>query len=244
LKLKKILFIPDCHIPYHDKKAWALMLRAAKAFKPEILVCLGDFADFYSVSDHDKDPTRERLLMKELEKVRLLRAQLDALKPKKKIFLAGNHEHRLARYMARQADTLHGLVDIQSALGVDASWEYVPYKSHYRLGKLYLTHDADHAGKYALWQTQAAFQHSVGFGHTHGLGVIYTGDATGQPMVAANFGWLGDKKWIDYKKKVKSNRSYITGFGVGYMEPQTKFVHVQLVPIVKGKCLIEGKIIR
>jgi predicted phosphodiesterase len=243
MKLKKILFLPDVHAPYHDKKAWALMLRAAKEFKPDILVCIGDFADFYAISDHNKDPQRTRFLLEELQQVRGLIQQIESLCPKK-VFLAGNHEHRLARYIERQAPELLGLFSLTQALGLDSSWTFVPYKYHYKLGKLYLTHDADHAGKYALWQTQSVFQHSVGFGHTHGLGIIYTGDATGKPMVSVNLGWLGDKKYIDYKKKVKANRCYITGFGLGYMELRTGNVHIQAVPIINNSCLIEGKLIK
>jgi len=43
--LERILFIPDVHRPFHDRAAWKLMLRAAKDFKPDILIILGDFAD-------------------------------------------------------------------------------------------------------------------------------------------------------------------------------------------------------
>jgi predicted phosphodiesterase len=58
IKLEKILFIPDCHVPYQDKPAFKLMLKAGKAFKPQHTVILGDFADFYGVSSHSKDPNR------------------------------------------------------------------------------------------------------------------------------------------------------------------------------------------
>ncbi len=87
--LRRVLFIPDCHIPFHDEKAWNLMLKAAREFKPDTLVVLGDFADFYSVSAHDKNPTRVSNLEYEVGIVREKRAQLDKLGATRKIFVEG-----------------------------------------------------------------------------------------------------------------------------------------------------------
>ncbi len=42
--LRRVLFIPDCHVPYHDAKAWRLMLAAAKVLKPDVVVVLGDYS--------------------------------------------------------------------------------------------------------------------------------------------------------------------------------------------------------
>ena len=64
--LERILFIPDAHRPYHDERAWRLMLKAARRFAPHRLVVLGDFGDFYATSRHEKDPNRKRNLEFEL----------------------------------------------------------------------------------------------------------------------------------------------------------------------------------
>ena len=69
-KVQKIFFVPDTHVPYHDDKAFKLTLKAIRKFAPDILVVLGDFADFYSVSSHDKSPDRRILLNDELKAVR------------------------------------------------------------------------------------------------------------------------------------------------------------------------------
>ena len=60
--LKRILIIPDVHAPYHDKKAWALVMKVAHAFKWDKVVCLGDFFDCYAISSYRKDPRREASL--------------------------------------------------------------------------------------------------------------------------------------------------------------------------------------
>ena len=54
--LKRIFFMPDVHVPHHSVRAFQVAVNACKRFDPDILVVLGDFADFYSVSSHDKDP--------------------------------------------------------------------------------------------------------------------------------------------------------------------------------------------
>ena len=53
--VKKALIIPDCHIPYEDKRAYDLMLEVAKDVDPDEIVILGDYADFYAVNSHGKD---------------------------------------------------------------------------------------------------------------------------------------------------------------------------------------------
>ena len=68
-ELEKILFIPDCHIPYHDVYAFDLMIRVAKTFKPDHIIIGGDFADFYAVSAHDKNPERAKQLEDEVHQV-------------------------------------------------------------------------------------------------------------------------------------------------------------------------------
>ena len=56
--LVPLLIVPDVHVPYHDKRAWELMLAVGKDLKPQVLVSLGDMMDFYSVSSHSKNPNR------------------------------------------------------------------------------------------------------------------------------------------------------------------------------------------
>lgn len=98
-KLEPALFVPDCHVPYHNPQAWSLMLRAATDLRPKHLITLGDFADFYTVSTHSKDPRRALNLKAEVETVNEKLDELDDLGAEDKRFLGGNHclstEHRI-----------------------------------------------------------------------------------------------------------------------------------------------------
>ena len=244
-EVRRVLFIPDTHVPYHDKAKFALMLRAANAFGPQIVVTLGDFADFYAVSNHSKNPRRVSVLDWELEQVRKALALVSTIPTLElKIFVCGNHEDRYDRYIAERAPALHKIGALKDILGTDdLGWQWVPYREHVRVGKVHITHDCGKAGKYAHYDAQAAFEGNAIIGHTHRLGYAVVGNADGKPHVGAMLGWLGDVEQVDYMHRIRALRDWAHGFGVGYMMPDG-CVHVVPVPIINNTVIIEGKIIR
>ena len=242
--MKKVLIVPDTHAPYEDKKAWALMIRAAKVFKPDSVVLLGDFADFYSVSSHSKDPNRANQMDKEVAHTIKLLKELKTLKAKEYVFIAGNHENRLERYLQDSAPELHNLISIPKLLQLkELGFHYVPYKQFYKIGKLHLTHDVDNAGRYAFFKALDVFQRNIVCGHTHRIGYAVEGNAEGKKHVTATFGWLGDINEVDYMKKVKLNKDWTLGFGLAYIEPNGN-ARLVPVPIVDYTALIEGKLVK
>ena len=242
-RLKPILVVPDTHAPFHHADAWALMIDVAADLRPETVVVIGDFMDWYAVSSHSKDPARASDLRAELKVGKRLRGQLDDLGAQRKVFLEGNHEDRLRRYLQEKAPELYGIVDVSSLLELDANgWEFVSYRDHTREGKVYYTHDVGKSGRYSTFQTLDSYQHSVVFGHSHRLGYVVEGDQTGQPKIAAQFGWLGDVERIDYMARAKARRDWALGFGIGYTDTQTGHTFLQPVPIVENLCVVNGKL--
>jgi len=243
-KLEKILFIPDCHHPYVDLNAWNLMLKAAKQFKPHHTVIMGDFADFYGVSSHSKSPDRSLKLKEEVESTKTALDQIKSLGAKNNVFIAGNHEDRLLRYLQDRAPELFDFISIPKILELkEKGFKYVPYKQAYKIGKLNITHDAGNCGRVAHQKALDTFQHNVLIGHTHRIGYMVEGNANGDRHVSAMFGWLGDVEEIDYMHRVKAMKDWSLGFGIGYLDTATDIVYVIPVPIIKGTCLIEGKLI-
>jgi len=242
--LQRVLIIPDVHRPYHDKAAWALLLRAAREFKPDKIVVLGDFADFYSVSSFDKHPKKASDLKWEADDANLGLDELDKLGAGTKIFIKGNHEDRLERYLCKAAPALIGCVSVDELFRfAERGWQVVDYKRSTRLGKLRVTHDTGTAGINAHRQSVDAFQASVVIGHTHRMEMSFKGCADGSPTVGAMFGWLGDFAQIDYMQAVKARRDWVHGFGIGYQELDG-VIHLQPVPIINGRCVVGGKLIR
>jgi hypothetical protein len=240
-----VLIVPDSHRPFHDERAWGLMLKVGKAIRPHYLRVIGDLADFYSVSSHSKSPDRIHLLKDELADINKGLDELDALGAQDKTFIAGNHEDRLTRYLQDKAPELFGIVDIPTLFNLPArGWRYTPYKDYTKLGKLHLTHDVGAAGRTATFKALDTFQHSVITGHAHRLQYIVEGNAVGEYKLSAQFGWLGDTSKIDYMHKVKVQKDWALGFGVGYLNEATGIAYLVPVPIIVVKrsytCVVNG----
>jgi predicted phosphodiesterase len=243
--IERLLIVPDCHVPYEDKRAVKLMLRVGRALKPHTIIHQGDLVDFYSVSAHSKDPARAVFLREEVKAGRQFRAKLDRLGAKRKVFIEGNHEHRLTRYLQDKAPELFGLVGTDSLLQLsENNWEYVPYRRHVKIGKVYFTHDTGNSGLYTTARALDAFQSSVAIGHHHQIEYRVEGDATGKHRVGAQFGWLGDVKAADYMHNIKAKRRWSLGFGVGYRDEKTNIVYLSPIPIVNYTACLNGRIYR
>lgn len=240
--LQRILFVPDTHCPYHDVRAYDLLERVAKSFKPDIVVIGGDFADFYAVSSHAKDPSRRMKFEDEVFITKKLLRRVESWGGSRRLYIMGNHEDRLERYIQDTAPEMHGIVTVDQLLGLsDHGWEITPYKDHATIGKLYVTHDLGKAGANAVKDAANAYQDNIVINHLHRMIYLIDGNAKGKPHVAACFGWLGDRTKVDYMFKVRANRDWATGFGVGYLEP-SGVVHLQPVPLVNYRCVVQGKL--
>lgn len=240
-QVKKVLWVPDTHRPFHDKRAWELVLKAGKTLKPDVLVHLGDMADFYSVSSHRKDPSRALMLKEEIGDVNVGFDELDDLGAVEKKFVGGNHEDRLVRYLIDKAPELFGMMDIPNLFKLEErGWEYTPYKDHTQVGKIYATHDIGTAGRYTAFRALETFQANIVTAHTHRFSYLVEGDATGDAHVSTTLGWLGDLNQVDYMHKVKAMKDWALGFGYGYLYPDGNMSIVP-VPIVDYRVNIEGK---
>lgn len=243
VKLEKILLIPDTHVPYHDKKAFDLVLKVGKALRVNEVVVGGDFIDNYSVSSHDKNPNRALKLDVEVEETIKELKRIKSIGAKKNVFIGGNHEHRLERYLMQKAPELYNIISTPKILKLDElGFEYVPYKQIYEIGKLAITHDLGKAGRTAHLKALDDYQNNIALFHTHRLGYAIEGDVKGTKHVGTMLGWLGDFDAVDYKLKAMANREWAHGFGVAYHDTSTGVVYVIPVPIVNYTCLVEGKL--
>lgn len=243
MKLHPILFVSDAHRPYHDERAWQLMLKVAGDLKPKILVTIGDLADFYSVSAHSKSLDRTTKLHTELEVVHAGLDELDALGATEKIYIGGNHEDRLRRYLQDKAPELFGIVDIPQLFDLKRrGWKYIPYKEDTKIGKIFVSHDVGNSGRTSVFNALDTYQHSVVTGHSHRLSYIVEGNCAGEYKVSAQFGWLGDVSKIDYMNRAKAKKNWSLGFGIGHLNPSTGIVYLQPVPIIKYSAVVNGKL--
>lgn len=240
----RVLIIPDTHSPYEDKRAWKLMIKAAEFLKPTIILILGDFADCFCISDHDKDPNRMNKLDWEMGEAHKLLKQLTTLGAKRIIYCSGNHEYRLIRYLRNKCPELYNLISIPQLLKLkELGIEWVEYKDFIQVGKLFATHDCGTAGKLAHYSALDIFQRNVVTGHTHRIGYATQGTADGKSHVTAMFGWLGSKEASkDYMYRIKYMKDWALGFGIGYLTDDS--VHLVPVPIVNYTLTLQGRLIK
>jgi hypothetical protein len=113
--VQRLFFYPDMHVPYHDRRAVTLAHKVRAAFKPDHTFVLGDMADFFCVSSHDKSPERSNSLEWEMGEVNRELDRIDQIKDQRH-FICGNHEYRLDRYLQTKAPELFGLIGVPRLL--------------------------------------------------------------------------------------------------------------------------------
>jgi len=114
-----------------DHNRW--LGRAIADYRPDVLIDLGDNADFPSVSSHsapgslDKEGARLSAdIAAAQEADRILFEGMGKFRPKRMVRLRGNHEDRLDRYL-RANPVLEGLISLD--LLQDSAWKIVPFRN-------------------------------------------------------------------------------------------------------------------
>lgn len=243
--LETVLIVPDTHRPYHDEKAHALVVKVGKLIRPKHLILLGDYADFYAVSSHDKDPDRmtPKAFEAEVDDVRRGLAELASCGATNKVFIAGNHEDRLTRYTMKAAPQLHRVVVIPALLGLrEMGYKYIPYKTTYQMGHMRYVHDVGPSGKHAAAKSMEAMGRNTVIGHCHRMEYNVQGTLDGDRHVGISLGWLGDKDAIEYMAKDKVSKDWTLGFGIGYFDTETQYTTIIPTPILPGyHAIVNGK---
>lgn len=149
------------------------------ATRPARVVFIGDFLSFDSLSAWDRDKRRlmeARRYHLDVESGRvfldLVRKGLPDNDCTPFIFIEGNHENRLARYLDHDP-TFHGKIDYIRDIGFEG--KVVPYKDSFVHRGVHFTHipisenGAPIGGKYVASRALDVYGCPVVFGHTHKL---------------------------------------------------------------------------
>jgi hypothetical protein len=240
-RLKRVLYIPDCHFPHVDNKAFRLMVHFATDFQPDEVVILGDFFDVACVSRFDNDPRKDhRFLSDELAYGISHLKEMDTLFPNANfIFLEGNHETRIKHYLFKNAPKLSDQIDMKQILGVPERWKYFPYGrlGAYRHGNWLAVHGTIY-NKHVASSMVLKYGCNVIFGHVHRMQESFYTRFDGTVLKAMSPGWLGDETEADY---IKDFPDWQKGFAVGYFKKDGKGF-VQNVSIVNGELIAEGRL--
>jgi predicted phosphodiesterase len=187
MKKEKWVICGDQHVPWHDKTVHATFLRFLKLYKPDGIIINGDFIDGYSVSKYLKGAIDLQLsdrtmitLEKEMIPANNILDDYDMCIPKKckKVFIYGNHEDRLRKFVGQNLNSILGnLISPRRLLNLDRrKYEIIEnYPSgYYELGHLQVAHGSKisvNASKGILDE----YRHSVVNNHTHTAAITYVG---------------------------------------------------------------------
>lgn len=132
-RARRLLVIPDAHAhPAYSNERFSWLGRMIAAERPDVVVCLGDFADMPSLSQYDKGKRgfEGRRYVHDVEVTRdaLARLHAEVSHAPEWIMCLGNHEYRVQR-ATNDAAELDGTIGIDDLGFREHGWQLVPYQS-------------------------------------------------------------------------------------------------------------------
>ncbi len=176
-----IVVLPDAHArPGVSSRRFSWLRSYLRATKPDLLLCLGDLADMPSLSSYDGSALTGSGKRKASFDGRTVAADLKAANEAlsilgewrgRKVFLAGNHEHRLER-ATDNVPELKGT--LSSSLLNLRGWEAYPFLHEFEVGGISSAHyfvtgimGKSVGGEYPAASLLKKQYHSCIMGHSH-----------------------------------------------------------------------------
>lgn len=130
------LVIPDPHShPDHNNDRFEWFANLAVDLKPDVIICMGDWADLPSLCSYDKGTKgfEGRRYKHDVDHANDALERMDApikrqkQKLPRKVMLEGNHEHRIKRAIEHNAAQLDGMISPYDLRFREYGWDYVEY---------------------------------------------------------------------------------------------------------------------
>ena len=196
----KIGILSDIHCPYHDDVALRAAVDHLHEHEIDALLLNGDFADFYSISRHEKNP-KYRNFLAEIEQVQQLLRWLRGEFPDIRIVAkAGNHEERWEKWLFQHAPELSTspIMGLDNWLALkDLDIDLVSDKRIIMAGGLPILHGHEKGNGISSPVNQARgaymrLHHTVLEGHGHRTSIHSEPDMLGKETVCFSTGCLCD----------------------------------------------------
>ena len=219
----KVIVVGDLHIPYHNKVMVTKLLELLRIEQPDQIILNGDMVDFYDLSRFDKNPEREGRLQEELDIcVDLLKSLRKTCKDARIIYIEGNHEDRLKRYLWSKAKALSSL----RALKFEELLKFDKYKIEFMKSHFINGFEFNHGKivrKHSSYSAKCEYDdrgHSGISNHTHRGGSYYKTISDG------TFGWFENFCGCELNPEyIEGTPNWQNGFSVIYFDDNAFDVH-------------------
>ena len=234
-QFEKSIFLSDMHVPFEHKKSLKVVNAFMEWFKPNKIYLIGDIIDFYAVSSFDKDPERITSLQDDINKTRNILKDIRACNPKADIlYIEGNHEHRLQKYMWKHPEisSLDALSVTNLLMLTELRIAYVNQFESVKYHKFLVEHGSVVRQQSAY--TARAMLEKRGMsgisGHTHRMGAHYLTNMSG------SYAWFENGCLCDlHPEYVVGQPNWQTSFSIGYFKAKGNRFNVEQVPIIHDK---------
>ena len=244
-----LVFLQDTHLDTMPADGgWTpIISTAAKAalkfcewFQPDETVIGGDFIDFPELARQDEWNRLKRegkRLKYEIDFANQILDKVDKFTRKKKVFMIGNHDARLARFIAENPQ-LEGMIGLKADLRLEQrGYEVIEENKVYTVGHTNFIHgwywNLHHSKKTVIEMGDNIF-----YGHAHDVQAFTKVNHASQPLIGYSLGCLCDldPEW----RKARPNR-WVNGFGVFYFFSNGNFTFYNPI-IIDGKFIWCGQI--
>ena len=234
--------ISDIHVPYQDEASMSIMMKMVGHFKPKNVIINGDGLDCVQLSRFNRDPLPPSSFKAHVEEMSDIIHDLQRYS--NVVFVEGNHEARLSKYINENAPELHGLMSMESLIN-DNLDEDIIYIRTTPAESMTMWHDDlmighfNKAAKYTCYTVKALverFQQNVVQGHSHRLGEYAI---RGQKGIIR--GWECGCM-CDLNPSYTLLPNWMNGFLI-YTRTQNEW-NIEIVHIEDEKCMFRGKVYR
>lgn len=237
--IKKVLIGYDVHLDTKVPKVYKLFKQFVADFKPNEIILGGDFMDVSALSAWDYDKKRKMEGRRYIKEYELANKELDFLQKhtKKIIYLEGNHENRVQRYLDKNPE-MEGIIEVPIVLNLKKrNIEYLKMNTYYHLGHIYFTHGL-YTNEFHAKKTLMNVGKNIVTGHLHTNQTYMMSMMFQKPIMAYSMPCLCNKS-PDYLKNRPSN--WMSGFGVMYIDTKTGLFNLYVVNIIKNEFIWNGK---
>lgn len=231
----RVLVSNDYHAPYHDEQALAILLKFIEWYKPDYHIYAGDIFDFYQLSDFNKNPKFKANLQSDLNLGRAIIQEQQKASPNTKcIFIPGNHEERLQRFLWKKADVLDlDCLELSSVLGLpELGIRCCTADEGLILNGKFMVYHGSIVRKYSGWTAKAEYEKNGCCGMS---GHCHRGGDHRRSNRGGKWGWWENYCLCQLNPEYIKHPDWQQGFRtITFYNNKTHPFHVTDVPIIGG----------